>query len=72
MFEIEIGRLTRLSKVEKRKLREKITRVGLPVLFMENLKAKTFITFLMIIEDKLGDVFEVLLDGWSFRKSYLV
>ena len=66
MFEIEIGRLTRLGKVEKMKLRKKIARVVLPALSMKNLKAKTF---MMIIEDKLGDVLEVFLDGWVFRKK---
>ena len=66
IFEIEIGRLTRVGKVEKMKLRKKIANVVVPALSMKNLKTKTF---MMIIEDKLGDVLDVFLDGWAFRKK---
>ena len=69
IFEIEIGRLTRLGKVEKMKLRKKIAGVVLPALSMKNLKTKAFITFVMIINDKLGDLLGVFLDGWAFRKK---
>ena len=66
LFEQELSALARMSKLEKMKMRKKITNVVYPTLTMNLRHSKVFMD---IVEEKLHDVFDLFLDGWAFRKK---
>ena len=65
LFEKELATLNRLSRVEKMKIRKRIANSILPALAASNSEPDIFIN---IVENKLKDVFALLIDAWGFRE----
>ena len=66
LFEKELATLNRLSRIEKMKIRKRVTNSIIPALSASNSEPDVFLN---IIETKLRDVFNMFLDGWSFREN---
>ena len=65
LFERELSTLTRLSKIEKMKIRKRVANSILPALNMSKSEPDVFLN---IIENKLNDVFNMFFDSWGFRE----
>jgi hypothetical protein len=66
LFETEMGLLGRLTKLEKMKMRRRITNVVQPAL------STSFVTpdlFMGTVEEKLSDVLSQFRDRWEFRNK---
>jgi hypothetical protein len=66
LFETELGLLGRLTKLEKMKMRRRISNIVQPAL------STSFVTpelFMGAIEDKLSDVLSQFRDQWEFRNK---
>ena len=68
LFEIELNSLRNVRKIEKMKLRKQIFKVVSPALSINNLKPKFFMT---IMDDKIGHVIDMFLDGQGFKNKLL-
>ena len=66
LFEKELATLSRLSKIEKMKIRRRVTNSIIAALSESNSKPDAFLN---IIELKLKDVFNLFFDGWGFREN---
>jgi len=66
LFEKELATLNRLTRVEKMKIRKRVTSSIIPALSASNSEPDAFLN---IIETKLRDVFNMFLDGWGFRQN---
>ena len=66
LFEKELATLTHLSKIEKMKIRRRVTNSIVAALSESNSKPDAFIN---IAEMKLRDVFNMFIDGWGFREK---
>lgn len=64
MFERELMSMPKLDKIEKMKIRKKITDVLKPALETRNPKAKMI---LALVDDKLRDVLRLFFDEYEFR-----
>ena len=65
LFEKELATLNRLSRVEKMKIRKRVANSILPALAASNSEPDIFLN---IVENKLKDVFDLLIDAWGFRE----
>ena len=66
LFEKELARLNRLSKIEKMKIRRRVSNSIVAALSESNLKPDAFVK---IMELKFRDVFNLFFDGWGFREN---
>lgn len=66
LFEKELATLNRLTRIEKMKIRKRVTNSIISALSESNSKPDAFLN---IIELKLRDVFNMFIDGWGFRNS---
>lgn len=66
LFENELNSLSRLSKVEKMKIRKKIVN-ALSYTMTQNMKKPEMFT--TTLEGKLHDVYDLFIDGWGFREK---
>ena len=66
LFDYELNTLSRMSKVEKMKIRKKVVN-ALSTTSALNIK-KTDI-FMSTLEGKLYDIFDVFNDSWGFREK---
>ena len=69
LFDNELSMLSRVSKVEKMKLRRKITNVVLPALSSPSIAPEIFVNS---IEEKLSDVINLFMDQWGFKEKLLL
>lgn len=65
LFEKELSTLNRLSRVEKMKIRKRVANSILSALSQSNSEPDIF---LIIVENKLKDVFDLFFDAWAFRE----
>jgi hypothetical protein len=66
LFENQLSLLTRVDKLEKMKLRQRIRDVIQPTIRMDIRQPKILME---IFEDKLNDVFNLFYDGIEFKKN---
>ena len=66
MFERELMSMSKLDKIEKMKIRKKITDVLKPALEARNPKAKMI---LALIDDKLRGILRLFFDEYEFRNN---
>jgi hypothetical protein len=66
LFENQLSLLTRVDKLEKMKLRQRIRDVIQPTIRMGIRQPKILME---IFEDKLNDVFNLFYDGIEFKKN---
>jgi len=66
LFELELSTLNRLSKVEKMKIRKRVSSSILSALLASKSEPDAFIN---MVEHKLSDVFNLFFDGWGFKKK---
>lgn len=66
LFENELNTLSRLSKIEKMKIRKKIVNALSSAVALNINKPELFMSTL---EGKLHDVFNEFTDGWGFREK---
>jgi len=66
LFELELSTLNRLSKVEKMKIRKRVSNSILPALLASKSEPDAFLN---MVEHKLSDVFNMFFDSWGFRKK---
>ena len=66
LFENELNSLSRISKVEKMKIRKKIVNALSSTLALNMKKPEIFTATL---EGKLYDVIDLFIDGWGFREK---
>jgi hypothetical protein len=65
LFDNELLMLTRVSKIDKMKMRKKIVNVVQPALKLTTMKPEVFI---LIVEKKLSDILRQFLDTYGFQK----
>jgi hypothetical protein len=65
LFDYELNALSRMSKVEKMKIRKKIVN-ALSTISALNIKKPEL--FMSTLEGKLYNVFDVFMDSWGFRE----
>ena len=66
LFEKELATLNRLTRIEKMKIRKRVTSSIITALSESNSKPDAFLN---IVELKLRDVFNMFFDGWRFREN---
>jgi hypothetical protein len=66
LFEKELATLNRLTRVEKMKIRKRVSRSIIAALSESNSRPDAFLNN---IELKLRDVFNMFFDGWGFRQN---
>jgi len=66
LFDNELNMLSRISKIEKMKIRKKVAN-ALSTISALNIKKSGI--FMSTLEGKLYDVFDVFIDSWGFREK---
>jgi hypothetical protein len=66
LFDYELNTLSRMSKIEKMKIRKKVAN-ALSTASALNIKKPDL--FMSTLEGKLYDVFDKFVDGWGFREK---
>lgn len=66
LFEYELNTLSRISKIEKMKIRKKVVN-ALSTASAMNIKKSDL--FMSTLEGKLYDVFDIFIDSWGFREK---
>ena len=69
LFDNELNMLGRISKVEKMKLRRKITNVVQPTLSSPSINPEIAVGSL---EEKLSDVIKLFMDPWGFKEKLVL
>jgi hypothetical protein len=66
LFENELAVLSRVSKIEKMKIRKKVVNAVSSAVALNIKKPEMFMSAL---ESKLYDVYDLFADGWGFREK---
>jgi hypothetical protein len=66
LFEKELANLNRLTRIEKMKIRKRVTSSIIAALSESNSKPDAFLN---IVELKLRDVLNMFFDSWGFREN---
>ncbi len=66
LFDNELNTLSRMSKIEKMKIRKKVVNA---LSTASALHIKKSDLFMSTLEGKLHDVFDIFIDGWGFREK---
>ncbi len=65
-FDYELNTMSRMSKIEKMKIRKKVVNA---LSTASALHIKKSDLFMSTLEGKLHDVFAIFIDGWGFREK---
>ena len=66
LFDYELNTLSRMSKIEKMKIRKKVVN-ALSTISALNIKKADLL--MSTLEGKLYDVFDLFIDSWGFREK---
>ncbi len=66
LFDYELNTMSRMSKIEKMKIRKKVFN-ALSTASALNIKKSDL--FMSTLEGKLYDVFDIFIDSWGFREK---
>ncbi len=66
LFDYELNTLSRMSKIEKMKIRKKVVN-AISTASSQNIKKSDL--FMSTLEGKLYGVFDIFIDSWGFREK---